>query len=109
MLKNLAKLCPTLQFRLLSKLIIPLWSLPIPISYSEQIIPSEYSPLILAFFIVNDSLFKFVIVVPDFATTTNVFFATFGAPQIMFFIESPRSTFTIFNLSALGCFLQSTT
>ena len=87
-----------------SKTKIPSCPLPNPISSSAQIIPSETSPLIFPFLILNGSPSSGYKVVPIVATITFCPLATLEAPQTIDKTSSaPISTVVQFKWSEFGC------
>ena len=89
---------------------IPSWEFPKPHSSSAQIIPSDTSPRILAFWMVKGSLPGMWMVVPTVAIITFCPAATLGAPHTMLLgWLSPMFTVVRDNLSALGCLVQVST
>ena len=86
---------------------MPEESLPRLSSFSEHIIPKEYSPLILPFLILNFSFLSYK-VVPIVATGTFCPTSTLGAPHTICKQSSkPISTLVKLNLSAFGCLFFS--
>ena len=77
-------------------IIIPLWLLLIPSSFSEQIIPFDTTPLIFAFLIVK---FPLSSVAPGNATGTRMPGSTLLAPQTISTVLSPTSTLHKFRWS----------
>ena len=89
---------------------IPAWEVPMPISSSAQIIPSDAWPRIFAFLISKGSPVLGYKVAPTVATTTFCPAATFEAPQtICEGCSCPISTVVRLNLSASGCLTQVST